>query len=108
MKIKINEKEKEDLKSIIELLKTNDESNRLLGVSLVKKYKRFYKYICIFDSNSYEAILCKKSFADYYDEDYYVAKYSDIINYACNDNNPYILIDFLNVIINEIDAFYQK
>ena len=107
MKIKIRKKEKEDLKSIIELLDTDKESNVLLAVSLIKKYRRFYKYIWICNSNSREFLLCKHNLWDYFDSEYYVIRYSDMIKEICV-NNTYLLVDFLKAVINEVNAFYQK
>lgn len=104
MKIKITNREKEDLKTIIKLLESDSEENILLGISLVKKYRRFYKYMLIYDYNLVTPILCKDDLIDPFDDDLAIFKFSALMK----DEDRYGILYFLESVVNEVDCFYQK
>lgn len=109
MKIKVSEKEKKDLIKIKDLISSEQLEVRMMGKELLKKYKRFYKYIwfIVYEKDEYKL----KDHTDIFTsiDKYYIEYFSISLNTLDNRwSRGELLCAFIDAVISGRDVFYQK
>lgn len=112
MKIKVSENEKEELIKIKELISSDQLEVRKIGKNMLKKYRRFYKYIWFVTYNvnghgEYDvqdhSVINKEWLS------YYVESFSESLAELDNIwSRGQVLRAFIDAVVSDKDVFYMK
>lgn len=116
MKINITEEERKDLENILELLQSSSIEHMKLGISLIKKYKRFKNMIFTYDFNFPENTYIPRKINSSVNEDTYAKpdiyyfRFNSIYRTNIESVSTRIvrgLIFFITALFRNDDSFYK-